>query len=316
MDRFSDCLFLTGPTASGKSEVGLEIASRLDAEIVALDSMTLYRRLDIGTAKPDAEARQRIRHHLIDVLDPWEPASLDWYLQQAEAACGEIRTRGKVPLFVGGTPLYLKACLRGIFEGPPADQSLRSRLESQAAEHGIAWLHGQLAQVDPAAAERISPNDLRRIVRALEVYELTGIPISEQQQQFKQPAANPPLVACLSWPTEQLYDRINRRVLQMLEQGWIEEVARLRSEGVPFGKEASQAAGYKEILEYLAGDRGYDDMVQKIQTRTRQLSKRQRTWFRHIDECQMVETTQDEPIHSLVHRVESIFETRISKRNS
>jgi tRNA dimethylallyltransferase len=312
MDCFRDCLF---PTASGKSEVGVELALRLNAEIVAMDSMTLYKRLDIGTAKPDADARRCVQHHLIDVLEPWEPASLDWYLREAQSACDQIRCRNKAPLFVGGTPLYLKACLRGIFDGPAADPELRAKFEQQAEQHGVAWLHGELAKVDPAAAAKIQPGDLRRIVRALEVYQLTGVPISHLRQQFATPSADPPPVACLTWPTDQLYDRINRRVVQMLEAGWIEEVAQLQREGIQLGRESSQAAGYKEILEHLGGTLDYPTMVQRIQTRTRQLSKRQRTWFRNMEECQLLPVCEADSLDAVVERVLRFFIESKAARN-
>jgi len=179
-------LVLTGPTAAGKTDLSVRLAERLDAEIVGMDSMTLYRGMDIGTAKPDAQQRRRVPHHLLDVLDPWEAASVAWWLARARACCAEIQARGKRVLFVGGTPLYLKALLHGLFAGPPADAALRQRLEREAETHGRAALHQRLAAHDPATAARLHPNDLRRVVRALEVLELTGQPISAWQQQWPQ----------------------------------------------------------------------------------------------------------------------------------
>ena len=170
--------FLTGPTASGKSAVGVELARRIGAEIVSLDSMALYRGMDIGTAKPSRDQRRSVPHHLIDVLDPHEEFSLAQYVEAAGRCAAEIAGRGRQVLFVGGTPLYLKGLLRGIFQGPPADWPLRRRFCRRARQHGSKWLHGLVAEIDPVAAARLHPNDSRRLIRVLEVYEKTGQPIS------------------------------------------------------------------------------------------------------------------------------------------
>jgi tRNA dimethylallyltransferase len=185
---FQNALVLTGPTGSGKTRLGIDLAERLGAEIISMDSMAVYRGMDIGTAKPTADLR-RVSHHLLDVLEPWESASVAWWLERARACCREIEGRGRRVLFVGGTPLYLKALLCGLFDGPPADLAVRSRLEREAEEGGHERLHARLAGVDPATAARLHPNDRRRIVRALEVWELTGRPISDWQQQWAVPAS-------------------------------------------------------------------------------------------------------------------------------
>ncbi|MCI0682104.1 MAG: tRNA (adenosine(37)-N6)-dimethylallyltransferase MiaA [Gemmataceae bacterium] len=186
---FSNALVLTGPTGSGKTQLGIELAQRLDAEIISMDSMALYRGLDIGTAKPTPAQRRLVPHHLIDVLDPWESASVAWWLEQARACCRDIEGRGRQALFVGGTPLYLKALCCGLFDGPPADAARRRRLEAEAvAAGGPAALHARLEQVDPIAAARLHPNDQRRIIRALEVFEATGRPISAWQREWDREA--------------------------------------------------------------------------------------------------------------------------------
>jgi tRNA dimethylallyltransferase len=289
-DPFGNALILTGPTASGKSRLGVELACRLGAEIISMDSMALYRRMDIGTAKPSAEDRQRVKHHLIDVLEPWESANVAWWREQASQLCQEIEERGRRPLIVGGTPLYLKALLAGLFEGPPAADAIRRRLEEEAVSQGAIRLHQRLAEVDPVTAARLHPNDVRRVVRALEVWELTGRPISSWQQQW-QPAEPAPAATdwgnrclCLEVPRQTLYERINARVEQMMRQGLLDEVRALQRLDRPLSREARQALGYKELLDHLEGRSSLEEAVRQIQTRSRQFAKRQLTWFRHISQ--------------------------------
>ena len=292
MSAFANALILTGPTACGKSALALDLAERIGGEILALDSMTVYRGLDIGTAKPSAAERARVPHHLVDVLDPWESLTVAWWLARAETACAEIAARGKRPIFVGGTPFYLKALLHGLFDGPPADAELRKALEAEAERDGNPALHARLATVDPKTAARLHPNDVRRVVRALEVHALTGKPISDWQQTWDTPAfaesaaeVPPPAripAAVLALPREALYDRINRRVGAMLEAGWLDEVRWLRALPHPLSREARQALGYRELLEYLETGSEWAETVELIRTHTRQFAKRQLTWFRHL----------------------------------
>jgi tRNA dimethylallyltransferase len=293
---FADALVLTGPTGSGKTALALDLADRLGAEVVAMDSMTLYRGLDIGTAKPTAAEQARVRHHLIDVLDPAESANVAWWLARAGEACADIRSRGKRPLFVGGTPFYLMALLHGLFAAPPADEGLRRELEAEAAEPGgRERLHTRLAAVDAKTAARLHPHDVRRVVRALEVHRLTGRPISEFQQTWGTPAfggkdAPPPAgISCvaLEWPRPELYARIDRRVEAMLAAGWLDEARRVRVR--PLGREAARAVGYAELFAVLAGTGpGWDETVARIKTRTRQFAKRQLTWFRRLPGLRVV----------------------------
>lgn len=298
-DPLASAVILTGPTGSGKSALALRLAERLGMEIVSMDSMTLYRGMDIGTAKPSATERARVPHHLIDVLDPWESANVAWWLEQAIAACQAIIQRGKKPLFVGGTPFYLKCLFFGLFDSPPADESLRCELESEAEREGRDRLHARLAAVDPRTAARLHPHDVRRVVRALEVYLLTGQPISAWQQTWDTPAfvsshekAPAPVrqIPCvrLDWPRERLYERINYRVVAMFQAGLVDEVRRLLAGPRPLSREARQALGYRELIAHLSGDGStLDQTIAAIQMHTRQFAKRQLTWFRHLPQCQV-----------------------------
>jgi tRNA dimethylallyltransferase len=287
-EPFDKALVLTGPTGSGKTALALDWAKRYDAEIICMDSMTLYRGMDIGTAKATIEQRREVRHHLLDVLDPWQPSSVAWWLQQANACCREIESRGKCVLFVGGTALYLKALLHGLFEGPPADEAIRQELVREAAETGSETLHKRLAKIDPVTAERLHSNDIRRIIRALEVYQLTGQPISAWQRQWPNKQTNQQRttnqVFYLDVPRPELYARIDLRVIEMFKQGLIEEVKTLLKLPYPLGKEARQALGYKEILDHFEGKLNLEETIERIQTRSRQFAKRQMTWFRNMPE--------------------------------
>lgn len=278
-----DAFVLTGPTGSGKSALGIELARAMNAEIVSMDSMSLYRGMDIGTAKPTSKERQQVPHHLIDVLDPCENATVAWWLAQATACAQQILDAGKRVLFVGGTPLYLKALFYGLFEGPGKDAGFRAGLE--AIDPGA--IHARLAEIDPATAARLHPNDARRIIRALEVYEITGKPISDWQTQWKaaEPEPNENRVLWLDLPRAELYERINARVDRMVADGLIEEVDRLRQAPRGPGNTASQALGYKEILKYLNGRLQLDAAIDRIKIRSRQFAKRQVTWFRHLPVC-------------------------------
>ena len=282
------CWFLTGATATGKSAVGLALARQIGAEIVSLDSMALYRGMDIGTAKPSPAERQSVPHHLIDVLEPHEEFGLAQYIEAAHRCVAEIAGRGRQVLLVGGTPLYLKGLLRGIFQGPPADWELRHRLAEEARQNGDRWLHEQVAKIDPAAAARLHPNDTRRLLRAWEVFQKTGHPISELQRQFDvgQPASEC-RVFVLDWPRAELHARIAERVAAMFAAGLVDEVRRLLA-GPPLSRTARQAVGYREVIEHLEGRRNLAATISLVEQHTRQLAKRQATWFRSLSECRYV----------------------------
>ncbi|MDI6448467.1 tRNA (adenosine(37)-N6)-dimethylallyltransferase MiaA [Anaerobaca lacustris] len=296
-------IMILGVTASGKGRLAFEMARRIDAEIVSVDSMKVYRRMDVGTAKPSPEARQQVRHHMIDVVEPSESFSAGLFLERASAAIEEIRSRGKPVVAVGGTALYSKALLYGLFEGPGSDERIRGELRARVESDGPAALHRELCRIDPAAAERISPNDAKRIVRALEVHRLTGKPISSLQTQFD--AAG----TMEKWtiiglrrdkPVES--GRINARVKKMIQMGLVEEVRSLLAEDKPLSPQARCAIGYAEMIEHLEGRLSLDDAVEQIKKNTRRLAKGQRTWFRRFANVVWIDAGPDESAESVLER--------------
>lgn len=298
------CWFLTGATASGKTAVGLELAERLGAEVLSLDSMAVYRGMDIGTAKPDAAERRRTPHHLIDLRNPDEEFSVAEYRAAADAVARDVLSRGKTPLFVGGTPMYLKCLLRGLFEGPGANWDLRRELEAELQRLGVRALHERLTLVDPLAASTIHPNDARRVVRALEVFRSTGQPISHQQMEFDdaRPAEDCRVLVLRRDRADQ-HARIERRVESMIAEGLVEEVRGLTADGQTLGRSASQAVGYREVLQHLAGEHDLPTTVDRVQARTRRFAKRQGTWFRSLSECRFVDVGPEEPAEAIAERV-------------
>ncbi len=291
-----DCWYLTGPTASGKTSTGVELAGLLDAEIISLDSMALFRDMNIGTAKPTAAQRERVPHHLLDLVDPNEEFSLANYLGAAHNAIDEIRGRGKEVLFVGGTPLYLKSLLRGVQQGPPPDWEFREQIEQELEEVGMQALHQRLKALDPLSAAKLHPNDKRRIIRALEFYRATGEPISHAQMQFDEGRpADQCRVFALRWPREELHQRIERRVEAMFDMGLVEEVKELVRKYGKLSRTASQAVGYREASDHLDGKTDLADAIDAVISRTRQFARRQETWFRSLSECRFVEMTEHDP---------------------
>lgn len=280
---FHQAVYLTGPTAVGKTDISLAIAEKLGAEIIALDAMTLYRGMDIGTAKPGPAQTDQVRHHLLDLFDPREESSIDRYLDAAEDVLSALAERGKAALFVGGSPLYLKACLRGLSDLPGRDDALRADLERQAAELGVPSLHKRLAAIDQASADKIATTDLRRIVRALEIHTLTGLAPSVLRRSHDRPAPPQVPVIALIRDRQDLYARIDRRVEVMFEQGLVEEAAKLPQ---PLSRTAGQAVGYSEAFDVLEGRSSLDEAIAKTRLRTRHFAKHQMTWFRRLEEVQ------------------------------
>lgn len=302
---------ILGCTGVGKSEFGLALAEALGAEILCLDSMQIYRRMNIGTAKPTAEEQRRIPHHLLDLIEPWETYSVARFVDHAEAAIRDIAARGRRVVAVGGTSLYIKALTEGLFEGPGADAEIRARLKEEARQIGKEALHARLRRVDPVAAERIHVNDLRRVVRALEVHELTGTPISSLQTQWdRQRTRHAFRFIGLRRTREDQNRRTNERVRQMIQAGLVEEVRGLLSLPHPLSRTASRALGYAEILEYLAGRASLEEAVENIKINTRQFAKSQRTWFKRFREVQWIDLAPGAEAAGEVGRV--IQESRIA----
>lgn len=284
-----NCWYLTGATASGKTAVGLELAERLNAEIISLDSMAIYIGMDLGTAKPSSADRQRVPHHMLDLVAPSEQFSLSQYVAVAHRAIDEIRQRGREVLFVGGTPLYLKALLRGVYPGPPADWEFRRQIEAELHSVGVEALHQRLQQVDPVAAAKLHPHDKRRIIRALEVCRQTGRPLSHEQIQFEECPPGECRAFALHWRRAELHRRIEMRVERMFRDGLVDEVNQLLKRYGNLSRTASQAVGYREVLQHLRGQQTRQETIASVMARTRQFARRQETWFRSLPECQQIE---------------------------
>jgi tRNA dimethylallyltransferase len=273
-------LVICGPTASGKSELALRLAELLDGEIVNADSMQVYRGMDIGTAKPSADERSRIPHHLIDIVRPDQPFSAADFSEAADTAIHNICSRGKRAIVAGGTGLYIRSLLKGLVDSPGSTEEIRQELRTEAHERGNLAMLEELRQVDPKLAEQIHPNNLVRIIRALEVFRTTGIPLSNYQQEHgfsDQRYRSLQIGIRVERPL--LYSRIDERVNQMLERGLLQEVQQLLSAGYSLETKAMRAIGYKEINAHLAGEYSLDEAIRLIKRNTRHYAKRQLTWF-------------------------------------
>ena len=271
-------VFIAGPTAAGKSGIALRVAEKIGGEIISVDSMQVYRGLDIGTAKPSPAERSRVPHHLIDVCDLREAFDAAQFVRRAQTAEAEIRSRGNVPVFCGGTGLYFKAFLEGLGEAPPGDARLRAQLESLPLETLLA----ELRAGDPVAFEKIDRRNPRRVVRAVEVLRLTGRAFSGQKADWRSLAPGSPSgnFFVLTRAVDDLRHRINRRVENMFESGLLEETRQLLQHGLAENKFAMQAIGYRQVVEHLRGDYSLAEAVEQVKVRTRQFAKRQMTWFR------------------------------------
>jgi len=296
--------FILGCTAVGKGAIAREIARRLGGQIVSVDSMKVYRRMDIGTAKPSAADRAAIAHHCIDVVEPSESFSVAQYVALADEAIARIAEAGVVPLAVGGTSLYIKALSEGLFDGPGGDPAVRAALKARAAAEGVAALHRELSIVDAEAARRIHPNDQRRIIRALEVHQATGIPISRLQKQWDGGSRRYDCVFIgLRRDKMDLHRRINLRVRRMVDGGLREEVAALLAEQAGLSIQADQAVGYAEMIAHLRGQATFDATVESIKINTRQLAKKQRTWQRRWTDVRWFDLAPDATVGGVAETI-------------
>ena len=276
-------LVIVGPTASGKTRLAVEVAEALSGEIVSADAFAIYRGMDIGTDKPDLDTRSRIRHHLIDVAEPDQRFSAGDFVTAATAAIDDIRIRGAVPIISGGTHFYVRALLLGLFPSPPHDPELRATLDDNW-EHDPAAVVSELASVDPVAADKIGARDRQRILRALEVFRLTGTPISEHWKRDRQSPRFRPLMAAPRRSREDLYARIDVRVDNMFSSGLEEEVRRILASGVPRDAHALKAIGYRQVVAMLHGQYDRNTAIEHTKRASRQFAKRQLTWLRSLRE--------------------------------
>jgi tRNA dimethylallyltransferase len=301
---------IVGCTASGKGPLARALAADIGAEIVSVDSMKVYRGMDIGTAKPTRAERAAVPHHLIDVADPWESFSAARFVELADAAVAEIHGRNRPVIAVGGTVMYFKFFYEGMFAGPAADPKVRAAIRARAQREGSAALHAELARVDPAAAARIHPNDLRRIERALEVYELTGTPISSLQKQWDNETQRRPdwnwILIGLRRPRDATNRRINGRVRRMVAAGWVEEARQIWADPRGVSDQARQAVGYAELFDHFEGRLSLADAVEQIKIHSRRLAKQQRTWLKRLPNVHWVDVEEDDGIVSLVERVSTL----------
>lgn len=293
-------ILILGVTASGKSAVAHEVAQRLGGEIICVDSMTIYRGMDIGTAKPTPAERAAVPHHLLDLVDPCDSFNVARFVELADAAVQDIASRGRPIIAVGGTMLYVKCFYEGIFEGPGAQPEIRDAIRARAAQIGLEALHAELAVVDPTAAARIHRNDIRRIERALEVFQLTGKPISAHQQQWDASQIRRPdwrwTLVGLRRERELENRRINERVRRMVASGLIDEVRRMFDDPRGVGQQASQAVGYAELLAHFRGDITLDDAIERIKINSRHLAKQQRTWLKRLLTVRWIDADSDDVV--------------------
>jgi len=303
-------VLILGVTASGKGRLAFDLAQSLDAEIISIDSMKVYRRMDIGTAKPPQEAQQRIKYHFIDIVEPSDSFSVGAFRDAALGAIEQIKSRNRPVIAVGGTALYIKALLYGIFEGPGTNQQIRAELRARAQAQGLAELYCELTKIDPIAAERINPNDSKRIIRALEVYQLTGKPISSLQKQWdKSDAKHDWTIIGLRREKTEESKRINSRVKKMIADGLVDEVRSLLAEERPLSKQARCAIGYAEIIEYLNGQIELEEAIELIKKNTRRLAKNQRTWFKTFKNVHWLDIEADEPPEKILSRTKIFVES-------
>lgn len=297
----ANVIVIFGPTASGKTRLSIELAKRIDGEVISADSMQVYKYMDIGTAKPDADEMSGIKHYLMDEIYPDQQFSVAIFKELALKYIDEISNKGKMPIVAGGTGLYINSLIYNInFSETISDWGLREHLQKEAKEKGNRYLHDKLKKIDPGAAEKIHENNVKRVIRAIEVYEYTKRPISYHQEVSRsEPPKHNFILLGLRMDREKLYDRINKRVDLMIEKGLIDEVRKLVELGYDKSTVAMQGIGYKEILGYLKGETSLDDAIYIIKRNTRRYAKRQITWFKRLENVHWIDVDKHNEIEIL-----------------
>ncbi len=299
---------VAGPTASGKTALAIEIAKRFDGEIVSCDSMQIYRNMDIGTAKPTPEEQSAAPHHMIDILEPWESCSVADFVKKARTAVDGVLERGKLPVVAGGTGLYMDSVLENIvFEDFGADPDFREEMNVLAQNQGVEAVHSLLREKDPVAAEKIHPNNVRRVIRALEVCRLTGKTFTQVNEESRREPVYDALILGIDAEREVLYDRINLRVDKMVSEGLLKEVEHLAEMGIGRDTTAMQAIGYKELLDFLENRTTFDEAVEKIKMESRRYAKRQLTWFRRNEKICWVKNQTEDDIKEIIDLCENFL---------
>ena len=303
---------LTGPTACDKTEIGFTVAQKIKGEIISADSMLFYRGMDIGTAKPSLDMRELVPHHFIDIVDPWESYSVGRYVDDVESLIDATDCKDRKFLIVGGSPLYIKGLVDGIFNGPAADWDIRRELEELAGEKGNQHVHDILQKIDPVKAAELHPNNLRRIIRAIEVYRITGKPVSVLQEEYKLARKSYRFkIMCIVREREDIYRRINERVETMFDKGLVDEVQSLLDNPRGLSKQAKQALGYKEVIQYLDGGLTLDDTKEMVKQSTRRFAKRQMTWFRSFPDIQWLEAEKHDGPGSISDEIITLLDANL-----
>jgi tRNA dimethylallyltransferase len=303
-------LFVVGPTASGKTKLAIEIAKLLSGEIISADSRQVYQLLDIGTAKPTLEEMRAVPHHLVDIYEPTVAFNAGKFSREARVIIDQLQLAGKQPIVVGGSGLYIKALISGFTVEQVGDERIRAALQKRVEEGGSESLYKELKEIDPISAAEIHPNNTHRLIRAMEIYLLTGLPMSEQKQQKEDAANFEPIIYGLNWEREKLYRRIDLRVDKMINDGLIAEVAILKRKGIDETLNSLQTVGYKEVFEYFNGDCSYSEMIEKIKKNSRNYAKRQMTWFRNSETVNWIDVDYTSDFSAIAADIVADFKKR------
>ncbi|NIR47410.1 tRNA (adenosine(37)-N6)-dimethylallyltransferase MiaA [candidate division KSB1 bacterium] len=302
-------LFIVGPTGVGKTEVSLEVARHIDAEIVSADSRQIYKYMDIGTAKPSREQLAQVPHHFIDIRSPDEPYSAGQYGQEARQRIREIFARRKQPIVVGGSGLYIRALIDGFFSPRISDQEVKSALKMRLRNEGLEAMYAELTSVDPDTADRLKPTDTQRILRGLEVFKITGEPLSQHQNKKPAPANFDPNMIGLTMDRQRLYRKIELRVDRMLAEGFVEEVKGLLKRGYGLHLNALQTVGYKQVIAFVENRISYEEMIKLMKQKTRNYAKRQLTWFRNDERIKWLDLSAYSDVSQVADHIYQTFET-------